>query len=174
MSIGSGVLIDGGRVLTAWHVLRDAPQNAVVRFRGMDPIPAKFVAGDNNWDIALLFIDIDPKKIEPAKIADRDPIKRDPVTIAGYGPVPDLYRERTGLVTQYLSPAGLGIDELVEVSVTARDGDSGGPMYNQKGEIVGILFGSSDGFTSGACASRLREFIDRQSVTDIYQKWSKP
>ena len=49
--------------------------------------------------------------------------------------------------------------EMVEVSVQARQGDSGGPILNQRGELAGVLFGSGSGTTSGSYAGRVSQFL---------------
>lgn len=41
----------------------------------------------------------------------------------------------------------------------AREGDSGGPIFNERGELAGVLFGSGGGTTAGSYAGRVREFL---------------
>ena len=41
----------------------------------------------------------------------------------------------------------------------AREGDSGGPIFNERGELAGVLFGSGGGATAGSYAGRVREFL---------------
>jgi hypothetical protein len=50
--------------------------------------------------------------------------------------------------------------EMVEVSAAARQGDSGGPILNDRGELAGVLFGSASGTTSGSYCGRVRWFLD--------------
>ena len=59
-------------------------------------------------------------------------------------------------------PASLpvtNVKEFVELAATARQGDSGGPILNERGELAGVLFGQSDGRTIGSCSSRVRTFL---------------
>jgi hypothetical protein len=49
---------------------------------------------------------------------------------------------------------------MIEVSVEARQGDSGGPILNQQGEIAGVLFGAGRGATSGSHAPRVNSFLE--------------
>ena len=41
----------------------------------------------------------------------------------------------------------------------ARQGDSGGPILNDRGELAGVLFGQNSGRTIGSCSTRLRTFL---------------
>ncbi len=50
--------------------------------------------------------------------------------------------------------------EMFEVMATARQGDSGGPIVNQRGELVGVLFGAGDGRTTGTQIGRVRMFVN--------------
>ena len=44
-------------------------------------------------------------------------------------------------------------------AVEARQGDSGGPIINQRGEVCGVLFGSAPGYTIGSYGGRVRQFL---------------
>ena len=70
-----------------------------------------------------------------------------------------MYRTAPGQCTQYLAPGTDRPFEMVEVSTAARQGDSGGPIFNARGELAGVLFGSDGGSTSGSYAGRVREFL---------------
>ena len=85
------------------------------------------------------------------------------MAIAGYGPE-GAYRAVAGRCVKYHTPGGNLPYEIVEVDVEARRGDSGGPIYNSRGEIAGILFGAagnmwSGGYTMGSYCGRVRLFL---------------
>jgi len=48
---------------------------------------------------------------------------------------------------------------MVELAAEARQGDSGGPILNQRGELAGVLFGSGPGYTSGSYGGRVLKFL---------------
>jgi hypothetical protein len=48
---------------------------------------------------------------------------------------------------------------MVELDVEARQGDSGGPIFNQQGELAGVLFGAGEGTTIGSFAPRVESFL---------------
>jgi hypothetical protein len=74
----------------------------------------------------------------------------------------------TGRCTQYVSPGANKPFEMVELSAGARQGDSGGPILNQRGELAGVLFGTSFGETTGSYCGRVRSFL--VSVADEFQR----
>ena len=65
----------------------------------------------------------------------------------------------TGQCTQYLSPGENQPFEMIELSAPARNGDSGGPILNSRGELAGVLFGSAFGRTSGSYCGRVHWFL---------------
>jgi len=48
---------------------------------------------------------------------------------------------------------------MLEVSVAARDGDSGGPILNAQGELAGVLFGAARGRTAGSFLRAVQWFL---------------
>jgi hypothetical protein len=48
---------------------------------------------------------------------------------------------------------------MVELDVEARQGDSGGPIFNQRGELAGVLFGAGQGTTLGSFGPRVSTFL---------------
>jgi hypothetical protein len=48
---------------------------------------------------------------------------------------------------------------MVELDVEARQGDSGGPIFNHRGELAGVLFGAGQGTTLGSFAPRVACFL---------------
>ncbi|MEI6367445.1 MAG: serine protease [Planctomycetota bacterium] len=158
-SLGSGVLVDVNRtqglVLTNWHVIRDSRSAVLVQFPDGFQSAGTVVRWDEPWDLAVLVIW--KPRATPVALALQPPVLGEQLTIAGYGRGP--FRAETGPCTQYLSP-GTGYPmEFVELSATARQGDSGGPILNTQGELAGVLFGQNDGRTIGSCSTRVRTFL---------------
>jgi len=158
---GSGVLVAStgttGVVLTSWHVIDEHRQNIIVHWPDGSLSTGRVVASDEAWDLAAVLVDRPP--VSPVSIAAKAPRVGERLTIAGYGGNPFLYREAAGPCTEYLSPAGRHERELVELRATARQGDSGGPIFDERGELAGILFGCGDGRTVGPCSTRVRSFL---------------
>jgi hypothetical protein len=158
-SLGSGVLVDAnheqGLVLTNWHVVRDTRSAVLVQFPDGFQTAGTVVRSDETWDLAALVIWKPPAT--PVPLAASPPAPGDLLTIAGYGRGP--YRAQTGRCTEYLSPGTGQPKEFVELAAGARQGDSGGPILNDRGELAGVLFGQNSGHTIGSCSTRLRTFL---------------
>lgn len=159
VALGSGSLVavegDQGLVLTNWHVVRDAAGDIEVSFPDGYKSKAKVLKTDRDWDLAALAIW--KPTVAPITFAPQAPQPGEVLTICGYGS--GNFRAATARCTQYVSP-GRGLPyEMVEVSTEARQGDSGGPILNERGEIAGVLFGAGGGTTSGSYVGRVRTFL---------------
>ena len=159
-SLGSGILVDvsatHGLVITNWHVVRDAAGNVIVSFPDGFKTPGYVIKTDKDWDLAA--VAIWRPRVAPVTISTQPPRPGDMLTIAGYGPGP--YRALSGRCTEYLSPGAGFPYEIVRIAARARQGDSGGPIFNSRGELAGVLFGEGGGDTSGSYCGRVRVFLD--------------
>jgi hypothetical protein len=110
---------------------------------------------DSDWDLAAILINKPP--VAPVRIAREPPRIGETLTIAGYGS--GSYRAVAGACTQYLAPSVQHPFELVELAASARQGDSGGPILNIRGELAGVLFGEGGGRTTGSYCGRVHSFL---------------
>jgi hypothetical protein len=158
-SLGSGTLVDAnddhGLVITNWHVVRDAPGSVIVVFPDGFQSMGRVLRMDSNWDLAAILIN--KPQASPVRVAREAPRIGEPLTIAGYGS--GSYRSVAGACTQYLAPSLEHPYELVELAASARQGDSGGPILNSRGELAGVLFGEGGGRTTGAYCGRVHSFL---------------
>jgi len=158
-SFGSGTLVARsdtyGVVVTNWHVVRDASGPISVLFPDGFHSPASVFKADANWDLAALITQ--RPHAPPVLISTMPPRPGDVLTIAGYGT--GRYRAAAGRCTQYVSPGANFPYEIVELSTVARQGDSGGPIFDDHGQLAGVLFGSDGGSTSGSYGGRVRQFL---------------
>ena len=158
---GSGVLIKSPTknswVLTNAHVIRDRKGVIGVGTSSGRWCGAKILAVDNTWDLALLAIAY--QDIKPLKIAGSVPLPGDMTTIHGFGG--GSYRSASGRVTQYVAPYENAPFEMIELSVVARNGDSGGPILNQYQELCGVLNAANDRVTVGAHVGPIRRLLAR-------------
>jgi hypothetical protein len=165
-SYGSGTLVDTngdhGLVVTNWHVVSDAASPPTVLFADGFRSLAHVVRADRDWDLAALVIW--RPNVEPVPLANEPPRPGELLAIAGYGQGP--YRLASGRCTNYLAPNTRLPREMVELAAVARQGDSGGPIFNRRGELAGVLWGEGNGFTTGSYCGRVRQFLSSVVPSD--------
>jgi hypothetical protein len=159
-SYGSGSLVarkgSYGIVVTNWHVVRDVDGEILVTFPGGFRSTATILRTDRTWDLAALLV-WSPKTVLPIPFARELPRPGDPLAIAGYGS--GSFLAVAGTCKQYVAPGANLPSEMIELSAVARQGDSGGPILNQDGELVGVLFGAGWRSTSGSHVKRVQAFL---------------
>jgi len=158
-SFGSGTLVyrqsKQGILITNYHVIKDAQDDILVTFPNGFRSSAKVVATDPRWDLAALLIWA--PEIQPVVITDNPAKPGDTLTIAGYGS--GRYQASSGICSQYVSPGKNQPREMLELRTVARQGDSGGPIFNHKGELAGVLFGAGWRTTAGSYSGRVKTFL---------------
>ncbi len=151
--IGSGVLISqDGKVMTAAHVVQ-AADRIVVEFTEGKEIPAHVIASVVSADVALLQLDWVPADAVIATFGDSTKSEiGDQVFVIGapWGLSHTLtVGHLSSLHTNKKLTGGLRAIEMWQADAAVNKGNSGGPMFNMKGEIIGIvcnLFSQSGGF----------------------------
>ena len=161
-----GIYGEYGVVITNQHVVSETENNrlAHVHFPSGFSSFGAVIKTDDTWDLALIAISKPPQTIPTLRISSTPPKPGDPLWIVGFGS--GSYRSAEGRCVRYLAPPSHIKDgiahpyELLEVSVSARKGDSGGPILNQKGELAGVLFGSDMvRNTAGSYSERVHRFL---------------
>ena len=143
--LGSGVLIkdeQGGLVMTAAHVVQAADQ-VQVEFKDGRTVDAKVVASWAMCDVALLKLDKAPMDITPLEVGDSDKVEvGDRVFIVGapHGLTHSLSVGHIGARRKSNQVLGaMAAVELFQTDAAINTGNSGGPMFNEKGKVIGIV-----------------------------------
>ncbi len=134
---GSGVLVDpaAGLVLTAQHVIADM-HNPLVTFADGASLPAKVVESDRVLDLALLAIA--PQSTRPAPaVGDALALRPGDELYAVGCPRHLAFTVSRGIV----SFVGRRMDGVrwLQSDLPINDGNSGGPVVNARGELVGVM-----------------------------------
>jgi S1-C subfamily serine protease len=141
-ALGSGFVIDKeGHVVTNYHVVDGASQ-IEVSFSNQDTVSAKVVGTDPSTDLALLDVDVDAKALTPLTLADSDKVEvGDPVAAIGnpFG----LERTVTAGIVSALqrdlsAPNGFTIDHVIQTDAPINSGNSGGPLIDADGRVIGV------------------------------------
>jgi len=150
--LGSGIFIGDGKILTAAHVVQ-AADKIEVEFVDGQKAPAKVVASVPPADVALLKLDWVPYNAVPAKLGNSDNLQvGDEVFVIGapYGISHSLsvghVSARRGSNVSFGAAVKL---ELIQTDAAINRGNSGGPVFNMSGEVIGVvshIFSQSGGF----------------------------
>ncbi len=142
-SLGSGVVISkDGLVLTSAHEV-DLADKIMVVFLDNHRTTAKIVASSDQADVSLLKLDSIPKDFEVAELGDSDAVQiGDQIFVIGapYGIDHTLTvghisgRRQSRTVCHQLTPF-----EFLQTDAAINKGNSGGPMFDERGKIVGIV-----------------------------------
>jgi len=141
--LGSGVLISkDGKILTAAHVVQGG-QPITIEFTDGQRLKAEVVESSVPADLALLKVDHVPGIAVAAKLGDSDLVETgDDIFIVGapYGLSNTLTVGRVSARRPDEARGGiLSINEFLQTDAVINPGNSGSPVFNQAGEVVGIV-----------------------------------
>ncbi|MBP2027990.1 hypothetical protein J2Z35_001789 [Acetoanaerobium pronyense] len=141
MTIGSGFpYSDDGKIITNYHVIEKALYGGII-FEGAENLyPFSIIGVDKINDIAVLKIE---KETTPLKTSSLSSLKvGDSVTAVG-NPLGVVNVASEGKVTRFS-------DDSIYFTAPIDQGNSGGPLLNSKGEVIGIVTAivSSSGYSS--------------------------
>jgi S1-C subfamily serine protease len=139
---GSGFVIDtAGHILTDYHVIAGASSIEVVLGDG-GRFPARLVGGDERNDIALLEIKPDNHKLVPLVLGDAKKLQVGQKVLAIGNPFGFQSTLVTGVVSALGRTVRTGpntfIEDAIQTDAPINRGNSGGPMLDTQGRVVGI------------------------------------
>jgi S1-C subfamily serine protease len=141
--VGSGVLISNdGKVMTAAHVVQTAEAIWVV-FQSGEKIPAKVLSSQPPADVALLQLERMPAIARIARLGDSDAVRVGDQAFVVGAPFGISHTLTVGHISARRKPdamlGGLGLAEFFQTDAAINKGNSGGPMFNLDGEVIGIV-----------------------------------
>ncbi|WP_242356793.1 MULTISPECIES: Do family serine endopeptidase [Anaeromyxobacter] len=141
-SLGSGFLISPeGFILTNNHVVQDAT-DILVRLTDGGEFKAETVGRDPATDVALIKLVNPPKNLPTVVLGDSDAIRQGDFVLALGSPFGLRNTATLGIISakhrgREVNPTGT-YDDFLQTDAAINSGNSGGPLFNLKGEVVGI------------------------------------
>ena len=144
-AIGTGVVLtDDGQILTNAHVVSGA-RDVHVRLAGeTEPRAAEVLAADTGNDLALVQLnDLDGATLVPATLAEPDDVAiGQPVVAIGFAldldGDPSVTQGIVSALARTLITEGSALDGLIQTDAAISSGNSGGPLVNARGQVIGI------------------------------------
>ena len=167
-SSGSGFAVSSmGHVITNYHVI-DGCQEVRIHNQG-NLILATLIAFDPNNDLALLKGDFRPLKALP--LSRQNPTVLQDVYVAGYPfgrRISDSIKVTKGIISSLM-----GMDNNfsnMQIDASLNSGNSGGPILDEKGNIVGVAVSKLDsqkaeGISFGIKMSMVRNFLESNNIS---------
>jgi S1-C subfamily serine protease len=141
-ALGSGFVIDKtGHIVTNYHVVEGA-NDVTVSFSNRDTVKAEVVGSDPSTDLAVLRVNTSASALTPLPLGDSDALRvGDPVVAIGnpFG----LDRTVTAGIVSALqrlitAPNRFTIDHVIQTDAPINHGNSGGPLINSRGQVIGV------------------------------------
>jgi len=140
---GSGVIVSAdGKVMTAAHVVHTMDE-VDVEVLGGETLRARVISSEPAADLSLLQLTSLPKGLKVATLADSDKVRvGDQVIVVG-APYGLSHSLSAGWISARW-PANsvyraMPLAEFLQTNATINTGNSGGPMFNMAGEVIGIV-----------------------------------
>jgi len=158
--MGAGVLISSaGYILTNAHVIHEAIEIEVIK-DGL-PYPATIIGSDEDTDIALIRI---KGRFSFLSLADSNKVKVGDWAVAMGYPTGLDQTMTAGIISainKSLIAEGTLYDDLIQTDAAISKGNSGGPLLNTEGKIIGIntLVGSVNGVGFAIPSNKVRRII---------------
>lgn len=140
---GSGFVLDtSGHIVTNFHVVREAEIVEVTFFDGLTA-RAEVIGVDPDSDLAVVHVTIDKDLLEPVVLGDSDRAFVGQRAIALGNPFGQTWTLTAGIVsavgrTLRSGTSQFSIPEMIQTDAAVNPGNSGGPLLNSQGRVIGV------------------------------------
>jgi S1-C subfamily serine protease len=141
--IGSGVVVSkDGKIITAAHLVQGATRIGV-QFLGGRTVSGRVVALELAADLSLVQLDQVPPALEPAPLANSDAVRVGEQVVVVGAPYGLGHALSVGWISARWAPStvykAIPLAEFFQTDASINVGNSGGPMFNMAGEVIGIV-----------------------------------
>jgi serine protease Do len=139
--LGSGFILSAdGLILTNHHVVANAT-DIRVRLSDDTEYVAKVIGKDAATDVALIKLNSPPKGLVPVVLGDSDALRQGDFALALGSPFGLRETATLGIISAKHRGgvnSGNPFDDFLQTDAAINSGNSGGPLFNLRGEVVGI------------------------------------
>jgi S1-C subfamily serine protease len=141
-ALGSGFVFDkAGYIITNYHVIEGAG-SIEVTFSNNASIDARVVGSDPSTDLAVLKVDTTASALTPLPLGNSDAVQVGDQVVAIGNPFGLSRTVTAGIVSalqrQITAPNDYAIDHVIQTDAPINHGNSGGPLINARGEVIGV------------------------------------
>ena len=169
-SSGSGfVITKDGYIVTNYHVVSGG-NDVQVSFSDGKTYPAQIVGGDEDYDIAVVKIDAGDRELTPVVIGESANLRVGEDVAAIGNPLGELtFSMSEGIVSclnREINVNGTPFN-MIQITAPVNGGNSGGPLFNTYGEVVGIVSAKYSAAGDGTAAEGLGFAIPIDDVLNM-------
>ena len=174
-SLGSGFIVDPeGYIVTNNHVIQGAEDITVI-LRDDTQLKAKLIGSDSRADLAVLKVEPPGKKPLPAvKFGNSDKVRVGDWVVAIGNPFGLGHSVTAGIISaRGRSLSNESLDDYLQTDAAINKGNSGGPLFNTDGEVIGVntAIYSPSGTNAGLAFSIPSNFV--KQVTEQLREFGK-
>jgi S1-C subfamily serine protease len=141
-ALGSGFVLDkAGHIVTNYHVVQGA-DGIKVSFSNQDTVTARVVGSDPSTDLAVLRVDTPASALTPLPLGDSDNVEVGDQVVAIGNPFGLARTATAGIISavqrNITSPNEFTIDHVLQTDAPINHGNSGGPLLNTYGQVIGV------------------------------------
>jgi len=141
-ALGSGFVIDkGGHIVTNYHVVAGA-RSVSVSFSNNESMKATIVGADPTTDLAVLHVTAGARALTPLALGNSDRVQVGDQVVAIGNPFGLSRTATAGIVSalqrQITSPNQYTIDHVIQTDAAINHGNSGGPLLDMQGRVIGV------------------------------------
>jgi S1-C subfamily serine protease len=158
-STGTGFFVsDDGVIVTNFHVIEGATEIVVI-LPNQEPASAKVLGTDKANDIAILKVSGSTKPI-PLATGSRG-AKGEDVIVLGYPLVALQGQQQKATFGRINALSGIGDDlRYLQIDAPVQPGNSGGPLLNRKGEVIGVVSATLNQLTALRASGALPQNVN--------------
>jgi S1-C subfamily serine protease len=150
-SLGSGFVIDkAGHIVTNYHVIQGA-KSVQVSFSNGDNVKARIIGSDPSTDIAVLQVQARSRALTPLLWGNSDAVQVGDSVVAIGNPFGYTRTVTAGIVSAVdrplTAPNDYPIEHAIQTDAALNHGNSGGPLLDARGEVIGVNSQISTGNT---------------------------
>lgn len=140
--VGTGIMVDrDGNILTNYHVIEGA-QSVTIDLTDGTQARAQVVGTDPGNDLAVIRATLPSDKIKPVTFGDSDRVRVGEPVFAIGNPFGLVFTVTSGIISgrerERSAIDGRPIRNVLQTDAAVNPGNSGGPLFNARGEVVGI------------------------------------
>ncbi|MBP5204553.1 trypsin-like peptidase domain-containing protein [bacterium] len=188
-NIGTGFIVDSsGIVVTNNHVVEDTSSDYVVVTSDGTVYKTKEILKDSAYDIAIIQIDTENKdsKFTAIELGDSDNIVAGQSVIAigtplgeyagsvTTGIISGLNRSVTAGSSSWYGSTSKTYEGVIQTDAAINSGNSGGPLINSSGEVIGVNFATTSSADNISFALPINKVKERLKEYKTYGKFIKP